>query len=195
MFIHDSRCSVAKGIRCAKTGQYTEAMKYYTEALDIQPRCVDAYIAMGAAFVHQGNLPRGAQCFQKALSIDPTDGNAQKYLYGVKVKVSSSRCACHISVGCIKLQARGLDLDGKPLYSQRGLIPTPVQERSMPPGKDDLNQLINSDDEEYNRSIAYMQYRKRKRETQKHKDRKERKKYRRKRKGKHSHSSHNYSKK
>ena len=26
-------------------------MKYYTEALDIQPRCVDAYIAMGAAYV------------------------------------------------------------------------------------------------------------------------------------------------
>lgn len=43
------RARVARGIAYAKKGDYKEAMKCYTEALEVDPKHVDAFVARGAA--------------------------------------------------------------------------------------------------------------------------------------------------
>jgi len=59
---------IYKGVSLAKSNEYEKAIKVYNHAIDIDPNCVDAYVAKGAAN------------FEKALQIDPNCTNAKKYL-------------------------------------------------------------------------------------------------------------------
>ncbi|KYR02386.1 hypothetical protein DLAC_01225 [Tieghemostelium lacteum] len=72
--------SVIEGIRKAKNGKFEEAIKIYIDALDVDPRNRDAYVALGAAYANTNRLELAIDNFKYALKIDPKDPNANKYL-------------------------------------------------------------------------------------------------------------------
>lgn len=56
-------------------------------AIEIDPDCADAYVAMGAAYVNQKAFPKGIQYFETALKIDSSHKNAKIYLEATHRKV------------------------------------------------------------------------------------------------------------
>jgi tetratricopeptide (TPR) repeat protein len=80
---------VAQGIAHAKQGNYQEAMKCYAQALEVDPKHRDAFVARGAAYANKSMLEAAVKEFQTALAIDPHDANAQKYLKATQQKVTS----------------------------------------------------------------------------------------------------------
>jgi len=62
-------------------------MKFYAQALEVDPNFKDAFVAKGAAYANQGKLESAIEEFERALKIDPDDKNALKYLDATEVKV------------------------------------------------------------------------------------------------------------
>jgi tetratricopeptide (TPR) repeat protein len=75
-----ARDSVNRGLALAKEGKYASAHKCYKHALEIDATFVDAFIAMGAAYVFQGRLLEAVAEFETALRVDPHNLGAQRYL-------------------------------------------------------------------------------------------------------------------
>jgi len=71
--------TVAKGIGFAKSGDYANAIKCYTAALDVCATYKDAYVARGAAYANQNLLSNAIKEFNLALQLDPSHANALKY--------------------------------------------------------------------------------------------------------------------
>ncbi|ORX82280.1 hypothetical protein BCR32DRAFT_292779 [Anaeromyces robustus] len=71
---------IYKGVTLAKSNEYEKAIKVYNHAIDIDPNCVDAYVAKGAAYANQEHYNLAIRNFEKALQIDPKCVNAKKYL-------------------------------------------------------------------------------------------------------------------
>jgi len=69
-----------KGVTLAKSNEYEKAIKVYNHAIEIDPNCVDAYVAKGAAYANQEHYMLAIKNFEKALQIDPKCVNAKKYL-------------------------------------------------------------------------------------------------------------------
>lgn len=109
---------VAHGIALAKERKLEEALKTYTQALEIFPACVEALVARGAAygshfllfyysfltgfflfgarldsFANKGQLTRAVSDFEAALKISPEDANANKYLALTKEKEAKLNAA------------------------------------------------------------------------------------------------------
>lgn len=78
--------SVRRGIDFAKRGDYVTAIKCYEQALELDPRHADAFVAKGAALANQGKFKDAAMDLEKALKINPRVHNAQKYLDGIEQK-------------------------------------------------------------------------------------------------------------
>ena len=78
--------SVRRGVPYAKGGDYATALKCYEQALELDPRHTDAYVARGAVFANQSRFRDAAVDFERALEIDPSDENAKKYLITIKEK-------------------------------------------------------------------------------------------------------------
>jgi len=78
---------VTRGIEYAKEGDYKKAMMYYNQALEVDPKFRDAYVARGAAYANLGMLEEAIEEFEKALAIDPEDKNAIKYFAATKQKL------------------------------------------------------------------------------------------------------------
>lgn len=78
--------SVRRGVSHAKGGDYATALKCYEQALELDARHKDAYVARGAAMANQHRFRDAAEDFERALEIDPSDENAQKYLATIKEK-------------------------------------------------------------------------------------------------------------
>jgi len=79
--------TVSQGISKAKEGNYREALKYYRQALEVDPECSDAFVARGAAFANVNMLEDAIEEFEKALKLNPADSNASKYLLATKNKL------------------------------------------------------------------------------------------------------------
>mmetsp|Transcript_20044 Transcript_20044/g.27752 ORF Transcript_20044/g.27752 Transcript_20044/m.27752 type:complete len:252 (-) Transcript_20044:80-835(-) len=95
-----------QGINLAKVGKYTEALKCYSQALELDPLHRDTYVARGAAYANQGLLSEACVEFSAALEIDPEDPNAAKYLRATEAKV--------------KAQTKGREADGRGERGERG---------------------------------------------------------------------------
>ncbi len=63
--------AVARGVSCAKRGDYTGAMKHYSYALHIDKTHAEAYVARGAAYANQGMLSKAVGEFEYALRLLP----------------------------------------------------------------------------------------------------------------------------
>ncbi len=59
-------------------GDYDEARRCYSKALELQPGNVDALVARGAALANQRDFPPAASDLRHALSLDPNNKNAAR---------------------------------------------------------------------------------------------------------------------
>ncbi|KAK3254384.1 hypothetical protein CYMTET_36399 [Cymbomonas tetramitiformis] len=85
--------STRQGIAHAKKGSYSDALKCYEQALELDPKHRDAYVARGAAYANQGNLTGACEEFRMALKIDPENQNAAKYLAATRHKLGLNETA------------------------------------------------------------------------------------------------------
>lgn len=79
-----------KGISLAKKGSFSNALKCYKHALDIEPNFTQAFVARGAAYVLQGQMQRAITEFEQALTIDPQQQYALAYLQAAREKVGTN---------------------------------------------------------------------------------------------------------
>jgi len=54
-------------------------LKYYKQALELNPANADAFVARGAALANKGQYQDAIKDFDKALGIEPSDGAAIEY--------------------------------------------------------------------------------------------------------------------
>ncbi|KAF2072388.1 hypothetical protein CYY_006306 [Polysphondylium violaceum] len=72
--------SIEMGLKCAQEGNFQEAIRYYKEALNVDPKHQTGYVALGAANAKLGNYDKAIHYFETAINLDPNDRNAKKYL-------------------------------------------------------------------------------------------------------------------
>jgi tetratricopeptide (TPR) repeat protein len=70
----------AEGIELARAERYGDAIKKYDAALELDARCIDAYVARGAAYANQSKYLEAISDLRVALEIDSQHKNAQDYL-------------------------------------------------------------------------------------------------------------------
>ncbi|KAL6067605.1 E3 ubiquitin-protein ligase RMA1-like isoform 1 [Balamuthia mandrillaris] len=79
--------TVSQGLVHAKKGDYTTAMRFYNQALEVDPKHRDAFVARGAVYVNQRNYEAAVKEFETAVQIGPPDKNTLKYLAAAKQKL------------------------------------------------------------------------------------------------------------
>ncbi|KAJ3231992.1 Tetratricopeptide repeat protein 14 [Chytriomyces hyalinus] len=75
-----ARTIVVEGISLSQDKKLSEAISKYTKAIEIDPECVDAYVARGAAHANQGSFDKAIADHTHALKLQPSHENAQRYL-------------------------------------------------------------------------------------------------------------------
>ncbi|CAN0002007.1 unnamed protein product, partial [Discosporangium mesarthrocarpum] len=71
---------VKKGVDLARKGQHQAAIEVYTQALGMCPGHEDGLVARGAAYASTGKLTQAKGDLTRALSLDPENANATRYL-------------------------------------------------------------------------------------------------------------------
>lgn len=61
------------------SGKYDDALKYYKQALELNPANADAFVARGAALANKGQYQNAIKDFDKALEFEPSDAAAIEY--------------------------------------------------------------------------------------------------------------------
>jgi tetratricopeptide (TPR) repeat protein len=69
-----------EGTELARSKDYVSAIKKYDLALDLDPTCVEAFVARGAALANQQKYIEAIADLQIALELDPKHKNANAYL-------------------------------------------------------------------------------------------------------------------
>ncbi|KAI1310801.1 hypothetical protein EDD11_003647 [Mortierella claussenii] len=72
--------SFTSGIECAQKGQLDEAIKSYSQAIQIDSKCVEAYVARGCTLANIKKWRAAIMDFRAALSLDPSNISARQYL-------------------------------------------------------------------------------------------------------------------
>jgi Flp pilus assembly protein TadD len=67
---------VEQGWEQAEKGNYDEAIRYFTKALNFNPNHAEAYYSRGTAHFHKGQYDQAISDFDKALEINPNDAKA-----------------------------------------------------------------------------------------------------------------------
>lgn len=67
-----------------KKGQYDIALRWYNQAITIDPLHADAYVARGAAYANRKEYDKAMKDFNKALLLDSDVDNGRQYLINVK---------------------------------------------------------------------------------------------------------------
>ena len=65
-----------QGWEQAEKGNYGEAIRYFTKAIDLNPMDAEAYYSRGTAYSHKGQYDQAISDFNKALEINPNDAKA-----------------------------------------------------------------------------------------------------------------------
>lgn len=79
--------SVSRGGELARNSKLDDAIRYYTQALEIEPQCVDAYVGRGAAYMRLERLQDACKDLRHAVELDPEHANAIKFLQAAEEKV------------------------------------------------------------------------------------------------------------
>ncbi len=75
--IEDAREWLNKGLILLDVGKFQEAIEYFDKALDIDPKCAEAWVGKGAVLNLNFRKPQEAiECFDKALDLKPADAVA-----------------------------------------------------------------------------------------------------------------------
>ncbi|KAF9391091.1 Tetratricopeptide repeat protein 14 [Podila verticillata] len=72
--------SHAMGIQCAQNGQLENALKAYSQAIQIDSKNVDAYIARGCTLANTNKYKEAIMDFRQALTLQPSNDQARRYL-------------------------------------------------------------------------------------------------------------------
>jgi superkiller protein 3 len=79
---------VKMGYNAGKNGFNELAIDFYKQALNIDPRCVEAYNGMGAAHANLQEYKEAIECYRKAMEIAPNDAKVHSGMgfayYGLK---------------------------------------------------------------------------------------------------------------
>jgi tetratricopeptide (TPR) repeat protein len=65
-----------RGWEEAEKGNYQGAIRYFTEAIDLNPMDAESYYGRGIAYSHEGQYDRAISDYTKALEINPKDARA-----------------------------------------------------------------------------------------------------------------------
>lgn len=65
------------GVRFYNAKDTKEAMKYWEKAIAMDPKLIDAYVQLGAAYVSTGDNEKAKQMLKKAIEIDPNSDGAK----------------------------------------------------------------------------------------------------------------------
>jgi tetratricopeptide (TPR) repeat protein len=65
-----------RGWEEAKKGNYQEAIRHFTKAIDLNPMDANSYYSRGTAYSHEGQYDRALSDYTKALEINPRDAKA-----------------------------------------------------------------------------------------------------------------------
>jgi tetratricopeptide (TPR) repeat protein len=63
-------------VALAKRGDAAEAESHLTKAVEIDPKCGDAYVQLGALHAARGEMPAAIDAYQKAIAVSPELGEA-----------------------------------------------------------------------------------------------------------------------
>ena len=66
-----SRYQYLVGIELSKLGPATPAFERFQFALEIDPKFVDPYVALGKLLIRIGDIDGAKECFRRAIDIDP----------------------------------------------------------------------------------------------------------------------------
>ncbi|KAK6056831.1 tetratricopeptide repeat protein, partial [Cooperia oncophora] len=80
---------VVRGVEHMRSGNREAAIVVLNQALDINPHCVEALVARGAAYSTNGHYVLAESDFDLALSLMPTHSNARNYMVETLVKYAS----------------------------------------------------------------------------------------------------------
>lgn len=69
-----------RGVALSRAGKYVEAIHEYGEAIRIDPNMAKAHFNMGLDYVSLRQPDQAAECFRRALAIDPSYTKASEEL-------------------------------------------------------------------------------------------------------------------
>ncbi|KAJ1360746.1 hypothetical protein KIN20_019795 [Parelaphostrongylus tenuis] len=78
-----------RGVEQMRSGNRESAIVIFNQALEINPECVEALVARGAAYSTNGHYTLAEADFDKALLLVPTHTNARNYMVETLVKHAS----------------------------------------------------------------------------------------------------------
>ncbi|KAL6732341.1 hypothetical protein Aduo_003110 [Ancylostoma duodenale] len=80
---------VVRGVEQMRSGNRESAIVTLNQALEINPHCVEALVARGAAYSTNGHYALAEADFDQALALAPTHSNARNYMVETLVKHAS----------------------------------------------------------------------------------------------------------
>ncbi|EYC30307.1 hypothetical protein Y032_0005g2572 [Ancylostoma ceylanicum] len=80
---------VVRGVEQMRSGNRESAIVTLNQALEINPHCVEALVARGAAYSTNGHYALAEADFDQALALVPTHSNARNYMVETLVKHAS----------------------------------------------------------------------------------------------------------
>ncbi|KAG0063515.1 hypothetical protein BGZ89_009817, partial [Linnemannia elongata] len=72
--------SFAEGIAYAQKGQLDDAIKAYSQSIQIDSKCIEGYIARGCTLANMKKFRAAIMDFRAALGLDPSNISARQYL-------------------------------------------------------------------------------------------------------------------
>ncbi|KAG0340922.1 hypothetical protein BG000_010726 [Podila horticola] len=104
--------SYAMGIRCAQNGQLENALKAYSQSIQIDNKSVDAYLARGCTLANMSKFKEAIMDFRQALTLQPSNDQAQRYLDSTMAREEHMRLNVEIT------QCGQAEIDKKPNKEQ-----------------------------------------------------------------------------
>lgn len=60
---------------------FEEAIRYYRQAIEIDPHDAKVYLNMSGIYFFQGNQPEAINCYKKAMKINPFEADVEPFVY------------------------------------------------------------------------------------------------------------------
>ena len=74
----DAKEQVAFGINVAQRGLWREAIYRWEKAVELDPSYAPAYNDLAVAYEHEGELAKAKKAYEKALELDPNNGQIRQ---------------------------------------------------------------------------------------------------------------------